>query len=405
MLSVTSPSRGALRGVRVLDLSSVVLGPLAAQMLGDMGADVIKIEAPEGDLARSVGPARTPGMGALFLNCNRNKRSLALNLKHPDAAEVLARLIADSDVVLHSVRTQAAQRIGLTYEAACSVNPRIVFCHVGGFSDRGPYSGLPAFDDIIQAASGLAQLQSIYTDEPRYLPALVADKTTAVFTAYAIVTALFHRERTGVGQAVDVPMFETMTAFNLVEHLWGHSFSPPIDQMVYGSIRAGVRRPFRTKDGFIALVPYTNDHWLEFFRVVGRAHMATDPRFATLAARTQNFSIVFGELGDCMLAKTTDEWIALFRQADIPAMRINSLQDLPDDAHLNAVGFWQTRTHPTEGELRMPGIPYELTETPGGIDRLAPRLGVHTQEVLLEFGWDAAAITALAERGVVMPAE
>ena len=404
MPSPALQSPGALRGVRVLDLSSVVLGPLAAQMLGDMGADVIKVEAPEGDLARSVGPARTPGMSSLFLSCNRNKRSLALNLKHPDAAEVLARLIADSDVVLHSVRTSAAKRIGLTYEAAFAANPRIVFCHVGGFSDRGPYAGLPAFDDIIQAASGLAQLQSIYCGEPRYLPALVADKTTAVFTAYAIVTALFHRERTGVGQAVEVPMFETMTAFNLTEHLWGHVFSPPIDQMVYGSIRSGVRRPFRTQDGFIALVPYTNDHWLEFFRVVGRPHLATDPRFSTLAARTQNFKVVFGELGDCMQAKTTDEWIALFRQADIPAMRINSLQDLTDDDHLNAVGFWQTRTHPTEGELRMPGIPYELSDTPGGIDRLPPALGMHTQEILNEFGWDSDAVAALTKRGVVISA-
>ncbi|MET3373834.1 formyl-CoA transferase [Variovorax boronicumulans] len=393
--------RGALEGVKVLDLSSVVLGPLASQMLADMGADVIKVEAPQGDLARSVGPARHKGMSSLYLSCNRNKRGLVLDLKQPAAREVLDTLVRGSDVLVHSVRTDAAARIGIDAARLHALNPRLVSAHVKGFSDEGPYAGLPAFDDIIQAASGLAQLQSIYTGEPRYMPALVADKTTALYAAYAIVTALFHRERSGQGQAVDVPMFETMTAFNMVEHLWGHTFQPPIDDMVYGSIRSGVRKPFRTADGYIALVPYTDAQWLRFFEVVGRPDLREDERFATLAARVRNHTVVFGELERATGARTTAEWVAAFRQADIPAMPIQTLQQLPDDPQLKASGLWHDAEHPTEGTLRFPGVPFTLSATPGGVQRLAPSLGEHTDEVLGEFGFERTAVDALVTAGVV----
>lgn len=393
--------RGALEGVKVLDLSSVVLGPLASQMLADMGADVIKVEAPQGDLARSVGPARHKSMSSLYLSCNRNKRSLVLDLKQPAARDVLDTLVRGSDVLVHSVRTDAATRIGIDAARLLELNPRLVSAHVKGFSDEGPYAGLPAFDDIIQAASGLAQLQSIYTGEPRYMPALVADKTTALYAAYAIVTALFHRERSGQGQAVDVPMFETMTAFNMVEHLWGHTFQPPIDDMVYGSIRSGVRKPFRTADGYIALVPYTDAQWLRFFEVVGRPELREDERFATLAARVRNHTVVFGELERATGTRTTAEWVAAFRQADIPAMPIQTLQQLPDDPQLKASGLWHDAEHPTEGTLRFPGVPFTLSATPGGVQRLAPSLGEHTDEVLGEFGFERATVDALVTAGVV----
>ena len=403
MSSPAAPAafRGALEGVKVLDLSSVVLGPLASQMLADMGADVIKVEAPQGDLARSVGPARHQGMSSLYLACNRNKRSLVLDLKQPAARAVLDTLVRGSDVLVHSVRADAAARIGLAPERLQALNPRLVSAHVKGFGDDGPYAGLPAFDDIIQAASGLAQLQSIYTGEPRYMPALVADKTTALYAAYAIVAALFHRERSGQGQAVDVPMFETMTAFNMVEHLWGHTFQPPIDEMVYGSIRSGVRKPFRTADGYIALVPYTDAQWLRFFEVVGRPELREDERFATLAARVRHHTVVFGELERATAGRTTGEWVAAFRAADIPAMAIQSLKDLPDDPQLQASGLWHSAEHPTEGTLRFPGVPFTLSATPGGVRRLAPALGEHTGEVLAEFGFAPAQIDALIALGTV----
>lgn len=393
---------GPMAGVRVLDLSSVLLGPMAAQMLGDLGADVIKIEAPQGDLSRSIGPARNPGMGSMFLGCNRNKRSLVLDLKQPEAQRVLSRLVAASDVVLHSVRTEAAERIGLGYEAVRAANPKAIYCHVGGFSDDGPYGGLPAFDDIIQAASGLAQLQRVHCDSPRYLPTLTADKTTGLYTAYAIAAALFGRERTGQGQAVHVPMFETMAAFNLTEHLWGHTFEPPIDKMVYGSIRTGLRRPYPTQDGYISVVPYTDAHWKTFFCTIGKPAMVEDPRFATLAARTANFEVVLGELSEALRRKTTAQWIAEFRALDIPAMAIQSLEDLPDDPHLTARGFWQTASHPSEGEIRMPGIPYRFSMTPGEIRRLPPGLGSHSREVLREFGFEDAQVAALIATGAVV---
>ncbi|APW40281.1 hypothetical protein RD110_26315 [Rhodoferax koreense] len=401
--SLAPAGKGALHGIRVLDLSSVVLGPLTTQMLADMGADVIKVEAPQGDLARSVGPARNKGMASVFLACNRNKRSLVLDLKHPGARDVLDTLVHGSDVLVHSVRADAAERIGIDAARLQQLNPRLVHAHVKGFSDVGPCAGLPAFDDIIQAASGLAQLQAIYTGEPRYVPALLADKTTALYAAYAIMTALFHRERSGRGQAVDVPMFETMAAFNLLEHLWGHTFEPPLEDMVYGSIRAGVRKPFRTQDAHIALVPYTDAQWLRCFEVIGRPELREDPRFATLAARVRHHTVVMAELERAMATRTTADWVAILRAADIPAMPIQSLQDLPRDPQLLANGLWQLMDHPSEGKLRFPGVPYTLSETPGGIRMLAPRLGEHTADVLAEFGFGAAQIGALVADGVVAP--
>lgn len=386
---------GALQGVKVLDLSSVILGPMTGQYLGDMGADVVKVESPEGDVTRTIGPRRSDGMGALYLANNRNKRSIVIDLKAAAGRAALGRLASRADVVLHSIRTEAAARIGLTYPALAARNPRLIYCHVRGFGDDGPYGGRPAYDDIIQALSGLAMLQTIAAGEPRYVPSIIADKVTAVHAAYAIALALFHRERTGRGQEVTVPMLETMVAFNLQEHLGGSVFDPPIGRMGYEPIRNGMRRPFPTRDGYLCFLPYNDLHWARFFERTGRADLAADPDFATMRGRQANLGRVWDEVGREVARRTSAEWTGLLAGTDIPNAVLNDIEDLLEDPHLMATGFWQMFEHPTEGRLRLPSNPIGLPDSPPSIRLLPPRLGEHTAEVLAEFGFAAHEIGAL----------
>ncbi len=395
-MSTSIASAGPLEGVKVLDLSSVVLGPMTAQYLGDMGADVIKVEAPEGDITRSIGSRRSEGMGALFLANNRNKRSVVLDLKRPGGQAALRRMAAGCDVLLHSIRTASAERIGLAYAPLAALNPGLVYCHVKGFSDAGAYAGRAAYDDIVQALSGLAMLQTIAAGEPRYVPSIIADKVTAVHAAYAIVLALFHRARTGRGQEVVVPMLETMVAFNSAEHLGGCVFEPPEGKMGYEPVRQGMRRPFRTKDGYLCVLPYTDTNWRRFFELSARPDLAADPRFATQSGRQRNLDLVLGELARQLAARTNAEWIALLGEADIPCAVVNDLEDLLHDPHLESTGFWRLVEHPTEGTLRLPANPIEMSASPATIRRGPPRLGEHTTEVLRAFGFDAGEIERLA---------
>jgi len=376
----------ALEGLRVLDLSSVILGPMAAQYLGDMGADVIKVEAPEGDITRSIGPRRHEGMGALFMANNRNKRSIVLDLKCPDAQAVLRAMVAQADVLLHSIRAPAAHRLGLSWEVLSEVNPRLVLCHVTGFGDDGPYSDRPAYDDIIQALSGIAMLQRIAAGEPRYVPSIIGDKITAVHAALAVMLALFHRERSGVGQMIKLPMMETLVAFTAAEHLGGCIFEPAQGEIGYTPVRQGLRRPLRTKDGWICLLPYTDAHWQRFLTIARRPDLANDPNWATLAGRQKDLPGLWRTVSDMLLERTSAEWLDVLLSADIPVAVVNDLEDLLDDPHLVATGFWQMHEHPTEGMLRLPTSPLGLRATPPTIRRLPPRLGEHTAEVLKEFG-------------------
>ena len=378
---------GALHGITVLDLSSVIMGPMTAQYLGDMGADVIKIEAPEGDVTRTIGPRRSEGMGALFLSNNRNKRSIVLDLKSPHGRAALRRLAATADVLLHSIRTDAATRIGLAYAGLAAANPRLIYCQVRGFADDGPYGGRPAYDDIIQALSGLAMLQAVAAGQPRYVPSIIADKVTAVHAAYAIALALFHRERTGRGQEVGVPMLETMVAFNMQEHLGGAVFDPPVGRMGYEPIREGMRRPFPTQDGYLCFLPYSDTHWARFFDRAGRPDLAADPDFATMRGRQANLARVWDEVAREVARRTSAEWTELLHGTDIPNAVLNDLEDLLDDPHLAATGFWQRLEHPTEGTLRVPINPTVLPDSPPSIRLPPPRLGEHTAEVLREHGF------------------
>lgn len=396
---------GPLHGIRVVELTSVVLGPWACQFLGDMGADVIKIEAPRGDSNRTLGAARHPGMAALYLSCNRNKRSVVLDLKKPGARDALLQLVATADVFVHNNRPQVMTKLGLEYADLKKVNPRIIYCGAYGYSKRGPYGAKGALDDSIQAASGIAMLNERVLGEPRYLPTVVADKTTAVTVVYAVLAALFHRERSGEGQDIEVPMFETMVHFVMGEHLWGMTFDPPIGGPGYTRLMSQERRPYPTRDGYIAILPYLDAHWAVFCEVVGRPDLLADPRFRTLADRVRHIDATYAETAKIMATRTTQEWLDLFGKTSVPTIVVNSLEELASDPHLEAVGFWKSVDHPTEGRLRLPAFPVNFGATPAGIGRHAPRLGEHTREVLGEAGLDGGAIEALLASGAAMTDE
>lgn len=388
-----------LEGIRVLEIASMIFGPVAGQYLGDMGADVIKLEPPEGDLTRSIGPRRSPRMGAFFLTSNRSKRSIVVDLKTPQGRDILARLVSRTDVLLHSMRTPAANRLGLDYPTLSATNPGLVHCHLSGYGDDGLHAGRPAYDDIIQAASGLAMMQTVVGGQPRYVPSIVADKISGVHAAYAIVVALMHRMRTGQGQQVDVSMFETMAAFNMLEHQWGHVFEPPTEPMGYVPVSTASRRPYKTQDGYIALLPYSDAHWRRFFTLAGAPRQMDDPRFATFAARQKHFRVVWDEVERQAARKTNAQWMALLSDADIPFSVVNSLEDLIHDPHLASVDFWDVREHPTEGLMRFPASPVKLHASPARITRLPPRLGEHGAEILRDLGFDETSIDRLIRPG------
>jgi crotonobetainyl-CoA:carnitine CoA-transferase CaiB-like acyl-CoA transferase len=390
-----------LEGVKVLDLATMVLGPLAAQYLGDMGAEVIKVEPPEGDLMRQIGPRHSDGMGAFFLGNNRNKKSIVLDLKTEQGLETLHALVRESDVVIHSVRTTAAKRLGISYEALRAQNPRVVYCHVKGYSDEGPYAGRPAYDDVGQAESGLAMMQQAVAGQPRYVPSIMADKVTALHAAFGIVTALFQRTVTGVGQAVHVPMFETMVAFNVVEHMWGETFIPKLAEAGYVPVSSGARRPFLTKDGkYICVLPYNEGHWRRFCEAVGDPELTADPRYSTFAARQSDQPAFWAEVGRRVLKRDYQEWIDLLGDSDVPFARVNSITDLLDDPHLKSVDFWQTIDHPTEGMLRMPSNPMTMTGSTPAAPSPPPLLGQHTFSIMRNLGLSDEAIERLADDGV-----
>jgi crotonobetainyl-CoA:carnitine CoA-transferase CaiB-like acyl-CoA transferase len=390
---------GPLAGIRILDLTSVVAGPLATQMLGDMGADVIKIEAPEGDAPRHTGPARSPGMAALFMGLNRSKRSLVLDLKKDDAKAALWRLIAGADVFVHSMRPQAIKKLGFAHETVCGKNPRIVYAALHGYRDGGPYSGQPAYDDVIQGQSGIAALMSEVAGEPRYAPMILADKTCALAIVGAVSAALFARERTGRGQFVEIPMFEQMVAFVLGEHLFGHNFAPPMGALGYTRVLAAWRRPYKTSDGYLCMMAYTQTHWQKFWTMVGKPDIHADPRFDSIAARARNVVALYELAGACIAGKTTDEWLALLRQLEIPAARMSSLAEVMTDPQLAASGFFQRATHPSEGEILYTDLPVRFSDGAATGARLQPRLGEHSIEVLREAGLTENEIEALVASG------
>ena len=404
-LAGTSVPAGPLAGISVIDLTAVVLGPLTTQILGDLGADVVKVEPPEGDIMRAGGYSRHPGMGSVYLALNRNKRSVALDLKQPDGAAVLRRLIARADVVIHNMRAAAIARLGFDYDAVKAINPRIVYCAAYGFSEHGPYRDYPAYDDLIQARAGIAALSQAHAPAPLFSPTLIADKTVGLTAVYAVLAALFHRERTGEGQAIEVPMFETMVAFTLAEHLGGLTFEPPLGEPGYGRLLAPDRRPHRTTDGHVAILPYTTKHWREFFALAGRPDLADDPRIADPTTRNRHVGELYALLAELVAMQPTRFWLDGCHKADIPAAPVNPLAALPTDPHLEAVGLFAHTEHPSEGAIRELRPPVGFSATPTALRRPAPRLGADTAAVLREHGYADAEIAALARTGAVKLAE
>jgi crotonobetainyl-CoA:carnitine CoA-transferase CaiB-like acyl-CoA transferase len=376
---------GALDGVRIVDLTSVGMGPMATQLLADMGADVVKIEGAEGDVFRHVTPQRHHGMGHPHLNLNRNKRSVVLDLKTQGGMANLLALIASADVFISNMRAPAMRRLGLDAETLTKKYPKLIYCGCYGYSEKGPYAGRAAVDDTIQAACGLAWLQGDAGNEPpRYVKSVVADKVLALYVAQAVTAALFARERTGKGQAVEVPMFECMVSFLAVEHLAGKTFVPPEGPTGYSRLLNPFRRPFQTTDGYIGVVPYTDGQWRRFFEIIGAPELARDERYRTQAARSRHFGQLYEIIDVALKQKSTTEWIALLKDADIPFAPVNALDALLDDPHLAAIGFWRKLEHPTEGALIQAGLPISFSLTPMEVRRHAPGIGEHTEEVLAE---------------------
>lgn len=390
---------GPLSGIRVIDLTSVVFGPLATQMLGDMGADVVKVEGPEGDTTRYTGPSRSRDMAALFMGLNRNKRSLVLDLKKEAAKDALWRLIDSADVFIHSMRPQKIEALGFSPETVLARNPRIIYTGLHGYLNGGPYSGQPAYDDVIQGQSGIAHLMTGVAGEPRYVPLIIADKTCAFAASNAILAALFARERTGRGQFVEVPMFETMTFFVMAEHLYGHTFVPPEAPLGYTRLLAPWRRPYRTKDGYICMLAYTDPQWRKFWNVVGMPELAMDERFINLARRSENIADLYRIAGEALGDKTTDEWLPIFQDLDIPSARISNLDEVFNDPHLAAVGLFKTVTHPTEGDIIVTRLPFRFGETEANAERPQPKFGQHSLEILREAGFSESDVRALIEAG------
>jgi crotonobetainyl-CoA:carnitine CoA-transferase CaiB-like acyl-CoA transferase len=394
---------GMLSGYRVIDLSTVVLGPFATMMLGDLGADVIKIEPPEGDIMRHAGPQRSSGMGPIYLTINRNKRALTLDLRKEGAKKTLRRLIATADVLIHNVRAAGMARLGFDYESVKAIRPDIVYVHAVGFATGGHYEGRQAFDDLIQAASGIASMldRQDGVSGPRYFPGLVADKTTGLYAAFAAVSGLLHRERTGEGQFIEVPMLECMVSYTMAENLFGHAFVPPMGPTAYNRSIAPSRRPYRTKDGHLAIMPYSDANWRAFFELGGRPELMRDPRFSTYKARTMHSEELYATVAEIAPLRTSKEWFDLLGEAQVPAMVVHTLESVLEDPQLRDTGFLEERTHPSEGEYLAVHPPLRFSAFESEIRREPPLQGEHNREILGELGFDEREIAALEAEGAI----
>lgn len=391
-----------LQGLRVLDLSSMIAGPYAAQILADYGADVIKIESPDGDLMRRGGGAfNRPDMSPLYLQLNRNKRSLVLDLKQPAARQALLRLCRRADVLIHNTRPAAMRRLGLTDRDVRKVNPRIVYVGLMGYGERGPYAGKPAYDDLIQGICAIpATVAGAGAPEPRFVPLALADRVVGINAAHATLAALFRRQRSGKGQTVEVPMFETMAQLVLGDHLGGRSFVPHHGPPGYFRLLLATRRPYVTRDGHVCALVYNDKHWRSFFAGLGRLDIyEANPHLAKFATRLKHFDDVYGLIAAALRERTTAEALALFELCDIPCAPMHDLDSLIDDPHLAAVGFFQTLPHPTEGQVRYTGIPSRWNGHALKITRHAPCVGEHSRAILKEAGMSARNIEALLQSG------
>lgn len=391
---------GALDGIRIIDLSTVIAGPLCARILADYGADVIKVEPPGGDLLRISVPARNAKMGVFHLSLNRNKRLITLDLKKPEAIEVVLKLAAQADVLIHNMRPQALDRLGLSYESLNRINPKLVLTNIIGFGRAGRYRDRPAYDDLIQAMSGIASLSTRDgKGPPRYLPLNAVDRLTAVTAAHATLAALLRSHRTGRGQAVEIPMFENAVEFMLGDHMAGAFFEPALGGIGNQRAASATRRPFPTADGAICVVPYSDKHWREFFQITVREDCGRDPRFSTHEARVKHAEAVLEMMAGILKTRSTAQWLEAFSTSQIPHGPMNTLEDLLEDPHLNDVGFFARRTHPTEGDIVVPRPAVWMSETPPELRSEALQAGSATRDVLKQLGYADRDIERIIEIG------
>lgn len=398
--------RGPLDGVRVLDLSTTFSGPYCGKQLNDLGAEVIKVEAPQGDITRSLGVRRNVGMASVYIGVNSGKRSIALDLKQPEGLAILFDLLDDADVLLHNMRARATERLGIDYPSLQERFPRLVYCGIYGFGQDGLYADKPAYDDTIQGAAGLASAQgasgATAGDEPTYVASAVADKVAGYAATVGVLGALLGRGTTGRGQAVEVPMFESVTAFTMLEHFGGHAFVPSEGPPLYPRLMSPNRKPYGTLDGHIAVVVYTGAHWRRFLEFLGRAELLQDPRYIDDAARSENIDGLYQVVAEALLTRTTDEWLELFEELDIPAMPVNTPADLLEDPHLRSVDFYCEVEHDSEGCLRQMRSPLGFSQTPVPDPGRASRLGEDGPAILCERGYSLDDIERLVAKGVLV---
>jgi crotonobetainyl-CoA:carnitine CoA-transferase CaiB-like acyl-CoA transferase len=397
----TVTAQGALHGIRVIDMAAVVMGPYAAQILGDLGADVIKVEPPTGDMTRHTRPQRHEGMGALALNVNRNKRSLAVDLKSAEGRDVFLDLVRSADVLITNTRPGGLRRLGLDYESLAQVNPRLVYTSAQGFrgdSDRADHA---AYDEIVQSGSGLADLMRRATGAPTYVPTILADKVCALTIVYATLAAVIHQRATGEGQHVEVPMTDTMLAFNLVEHLAGQTFEPPTGPVGFPRSLSAGHRAMATADGWACIIPYTSRDIRNFFAAIDRPDLAEDERFATPARLARHYTDLYQLIEQVSPSRTTAEWAEICARHSIPFSPVLDLDHAAEDDYVTSGGLLSVAEHPTEGPYRVVANPLEFSATPPTIRCHTPALGQHTTELLTELGYDADAISALVEKSVV----
>ena len=392
---------GALKGIKILDLTSVGFGPYACQILGDYGAEIIKIESPDGDITRGIAPFRNNGMGHFFLNANRNKRSLVLDLKKPEAKKIFFKLAETADVLITSIRPAAMDRLGLGFKACQKVNGKLIYVALVGFGQSGPYAKRPAYDDIIQGVSGMASMQGGRNGDPTFVNASICDKICSQVAAHATLAALYSRTNSETGQLVEVPMFESMVGFNLVEHQAGMTFNPALGSTGYERSMAEHRKPYATLDGFVCALPYTTKHWQTFFSIMKRNEMINDLRVTDPKLRSEKIGELYELVSELVKTWKTEDLLDALNTGDIPHGEATALDDLANDPHLEKVGYFQTWDHPSEGKIKLTAPPVKFSKTPAKIDRLPPSLGEHNSEILKEIGFDDEEISALRRNKII----
>ncbi len=402
-MSANPQSKGPLDGVKVVDLTTIVVGPICTRTLADYGAEVIKVEAPGGDLLRTMAEgSRNPGMSGKFINFNRNKRSIGLDIKKPEGLEAMRRLIDKADVFVSNVRPDALARAGLDYATLSKTNPRLIVCSILAFGRGGRYYGRPAYDPVIQSLSGVAGTIARATGEPRFVPMVMTDHTSGLIAAQAIGFALYRREKTGKGEAIDVPMLENMASFVSSEHMGAMTFDPPVGPSGDGRLLSPNYKPVPTKDGYVTVRPNTNVQAFAFFDAIGKPELKTDPRFNSAAARTKNAAAYFEVQTTSLGHKTTDEWVELFDKLDVPAARYNTIDELLTDPHLEDVGFFKDEQHPSEGKIKRTRLANTFSGGARSNETSAPLMGQHTREILKEAGFSPAEIDAMVAGGAAI---